>query len=158
MTDVQERDGTPTRRGVLLGAGALSAGAIVTACGGNQPSSEPTSGASVNATTSMQASATTTSTQASEAVKASDVPVGGGTVFKEQNTVVTQPQAAQFKAFSATCTHQGCIVSSVSDGTINCPCHGSQFNMADGSVVTGPATVPLPAKTVTVTGDTLTIT
>jgi nitrite reductase/ring-hydroxylating ferredoxin subunit len=35
------------------------------------------------------------------------------------------------------CTHQGYIVASVSGGTINCPCHGSKFSIANGSVVNG---------------------
>ena len=39
-----------------------------------------------------------------------------------------------FMAFTAVCTHQGCIVGEVKDGTINCPCHGSKFKVADGSV------------------------
>jgi len=38
--------------------------------------------------------------------KASDVQVGGGTVFKDAETVVTQPAEGEFKAFSAICTHQ----------------------------------------------------
>ena len=33
---------------------------------------------------------------------------------------------------------QGCPVDNVSDGTINCTCHGSQFSIEDGSVVGGP--------------------
>ena len=135
-----------TRRGVLLGAGVLGAGAVLVACGGQHSS------------TSQTATSTSGSAAASGAVTVSQVPVGGGIVVKDQNAVVTQPQPGQFKAFGATCTHQGCTVGSVSDGTINCPCHGSRFNITDGSVVDGPATQPLPPKTVMVTGDTLTIT
>jgi Rieske Fe-S protein len=63
--------------------------------------------------------------------------------------VVTQPDAGNFKAFSAICTHLGCLVSKVSDGAIYCPCYGSTFNIADGSVIIGPATQPLPPKNIT---------
>jgi Rieske Fe-S protein len=79
-----------------------------------------------------------------------DVPVGGGVVLAGRDVVVTQPVSGTFKAFSATCTHQGCAVSEVANGTINCPCHGSSFAVADGSVTAGPATTPLPEKTVAV--------
>jgi Rieske Fe-S protein len=69
--------------------------------------------------------------------------------------VVTQPAAGTFKAFSATCTHQGCKVSEVAGGTVNCPCHGSRFAVADGSVAKGPAAKPLEARTITVQGDSI---
>src|SRR5215471_14430925 len=82
----------------------------------------------------------------------SDIPVGGGRIFAERQVVVTQPQAGTFKAFSAVCTHQGCTVAEVKGGTINCPCHGSRFRIADGSVANGPAARPLPAVDVTVDG------
>jgi Rieske Fe-S protein len=80
---------------------------------------------------------------------AKDVPVGGGAVFRDAKIVVTQPVAGQFTGFSAVCTHQGCVVAEVKDGTINCDCHGSKFGL-DGTVKTGPATLPLPPKAVTV--------
>jgi nitrite reductase/ring-hydroxylating ferredoxin subunit len=89
---------------------------------------------------------------------AADVPVGGGTVFKDQQVVVTQPEKGTFKAFSAVCTHQGCVVSTVAGGTINCECHGSKFKVADGSVATGPATRPLEPRPIRVTGGNLTLT
>ncbi len=90
--------------------------------------------------------------------KTADIPVGGGKVFADQRTVVTQPVKGTFKAFSATCTHQGCTVADVQGGTINCPCHGSKYKVADGSVANGPATRPLAPKAVTVTGDSITVT
>ena len=82
----------------------------------------------------------------------SKVPVGGGTVLTDQKIVVTQPKAGTFAAFTAVCTHLGCLVDSVSGGTINCPCHGSKFSITNGSVVNGPATSPLAAVSIKVKG------
>ncbi|MGW2818136.1 Rieske (2Fe-2S) protein [Streptomyces sp. NPDC001415] len=82
--------------------------------------------------------------------KTSDIPVGGGKVFVDQKVVVTQPEAGTFKGFSAICTHQGCTVATVSGGTINCPCHGSKYRIADASVAGGPAPRPLPSQSITV--------
>ncbi len=83
---------------------------------------------------------------------ASQVPVGGGMVFTDEKVVVTQPVKGQFKAFSAVCTHVGCLCDAVASGTINCPCHGSKFSVSTGAVVAGPASSPLPARTIAVTG------
>jgi Rieske Fe-S protein len=80
------------------------------------------------------------------------VPVGGGAVLTDQKIVVTQPKAGTFAAFTAVCTHLGCLVDSVSGGTINCPCHGSKFSITNGSVVNGPATSPLAAVSIKVKG------
>jgi len=130
-----------------MGAGALGAGAVLTACGGkpSEPAASPSS--------SEQTSATASGSQ----VRVADVPVGGGVVLKDAKVVVTQPAAGQFHAFSAVCTHKQCLVSQVADGTIDCPCHGSRYSDVDGSVVKGPATQALAAKTVTVQGDSLTV-
>ncbi|WP_060885531.1 Rieske (2Fe-2S) protein, partial [Streptomyces caniscabiei] len=89
--------------------------------------------------------------------KTSDIPEGGGKIFESEGVVVTQPEAGTFKAFSSVCTHQGCAVKSIADGVINCPCHNSNFSIADGSVKSGPATKALPAKEVTVSGDSITL-
>ena len=90
-----------------------------------------------------------------ELAKTSDIPVGGGKILKAQKIVVTQPKKDEFKAFSAICTHQGCTVSAIANGTINCPCHGSKFNIADGSVAGGPAPKPLPAEQIKVEGNSI---
>jgi Rieske Fe-S protein len=82
----------------------------------------------------------------------SQVPQGGGVILDDPGIVITQPKAGDFKGFTNICTHMGCPVSEVSGGTINCFCHGSQFSIEDGSVVTGPATSPLPAEPITVKG------
>lgn len=147
MTEIRPGHLSATRRELLLGAGAVGAGALVAACGGSQPRSTSPSPAGTEETAPAK----------SGALKVSEVPVGGGTILEDQNTVITQPQPGQFKAFSATCTHLGCQVDTVEDGTIQCPCHGSKYHIADGSVAHGPTTKPLPAKTVTLHGDILTI-
>ena len=77
---------------------------------------------------------------------ASEIPVGGGKIFTAAKVVVTQPVSGQYLGFSAVCTHVGCILSEVADGTIDCPCHGSEFKITTGAVVTGPAPSPLPKK------------
>ncbi len=53
---------------------------------------------------------------------------------------------------SAIYTHEGCFVNSVSNETINCPCHGSKFSIKDGSVVHGPANRPLAPIAIKVEG------
>ena len=75
-----------------------------------------------------------------------------GKIIDGKNIVITQPESGSFKAFSAICTHEGCIVNNVSNGTINCPCHGSKFSIKDGSVVNGPAPSPLASIAIKVEG------
>ena len=80
------------------------------------------------------------------------MPVGSGVIVDD--VVITQPTAGDFKAFSSKCTHKGCAVNKVADGTIDCPCHGSKFNL-DGTVAKGPATKPLETKDISVQGDSI---
>ena len=50
----------------------------------------------------------------------------------------------QIVGLANTCSHAGCAINEgdVADGVITCPCHGSQFDLADGAVVRGPAASP----------------
>lgn len=87
---------------------------------------------------------------------ASSVPVGGSATFTVPGGsgapgIVLQPTAGSFVAFNATCTHEGCPVSyAQSQNLLVCPCHGSQFNPANGQVEVGPAVTALTEYTVTV--------
>jgi nitrite reductase/ring-hydroxylating ferredoxin subunit len=96
-------------------------------------------------------------TNAGALANTADIPVGGGKIFEAQKVVVTQPAAGKLLAFSAVCTHAGCTLASVSGGTINCECHGSKFNVTDGSVANGPASQPLSPAKITVTGGKITL-
>ncbi|GGT16858.1 Rieske (2Fe-2S) protein [Streptomyces griseoviridis] len=137
-----------TRRTILLTT-AATALPLTVACGGGDDD-----GGSSSADSSPASGTPASSAPASrELAKTGDIPVGGGKVFKERKVVVTQPAKDDFKAFSAVCTHQGCVVADVSGGTINCACHGSKFALSDGAVTQGPATEPLPAEKITVEGN-----
>lgn len=67
-----------------------------------------------------------------------------GKIVAKRGVVVTQTKKGRFRVFSATCTHQGCRVSSVDRKEIGCPCHGSRFSAKNGFVLSGPATKDLP--------------
>ncbi len=71
--------------------------------------------------------------------------------------VVTQATAGDFKAFSAVCTHQGCLVETSSEGDIPCPCHNSKFSLEDGSVLSGPAGSALAPVKISVDGDSIAV-
>lgn len=160
MAETSPLTGTPTRRTVVAGVGAAGLAAALVACG---DSSDPGSAVVAPSTSAGSPSAGSSSSSAASGngaealAKTTDIPEGGGKVFADQKVVVTQPAAGEFKAFTAVCPHQGCLVNAVADGTINCPCHGSKFKIADGSVVTGPATQPLAPATIKVSGDSVTL-
>ncbi|GAA1919010.1 hypothetical protein GCM10009716_29700 [Streptomyces sodiiphilus] len=72
------------------------------------------------------------------------VPVGGARLYPVQRVLVSQPSEGDFRAFSAVCTHGGCVLSRLRELTGDCGCHGSRFDLATGQVLQGPATDPLP--------------
>lgn len=119
------------RRQLFAAAGVLGVGApLLAACGPDtEKKSPPKSG--------------------TDLTTVDEVPVGGGVIIG--NVVVTQPEAGEFKAFSAVCTHAQCMVTRV-DQSIECPCHGSKFSLADGSVEQGPANDALGGVDIVVDG------
>ncbi len=81
-----------------------------------------------------------------------DIPIGQGKVVAMGNSPVMVINSDQgVKAFSAICTHLGCIVGFDSTlGHIVCPCHDGHFNALTGAVLSGPPPAPLPPVTVAV--------
>jgi nitrite reductase/ring-hydroxylating ferredoxin subunit len=73
---------------------------------------------------------------------------GDGTVARigARHLAVHRDAEGNLRAVSARCTHLGCLVGwNRADRTWECPCHGSRF-AADGSLLQGPATQPLPPR------------
>ena len=153
--------GGASRRALLASTGAACA-AMIAGCStynannggvnGPPPSQPPPSGGTPAGGGASAASGTPAAGGAAVLASTASVPVGGGKILTAQQIVITQPAVGSYKAFTAVCTHQGCIVSTVADGTIDCPCHGSKFSVKDGSVVNGPAPSPLAPVAIKVEG------
>ena len=147
-----------SRRTVLACAGAACA-AVLAGCskynsnnGGIAGSQPPATSSSAAPPASGSGAAGSGAAGPAALASTSDVPVGGGKILADKKIVITQPKSGEFHGFSAVCTHAGCIVGTVSGGTINCPCHGSRFSITNGSVVNGPAPSPLPPVGIKVQG------
>ena len=144
------------RRTVLQAGGVIVAGSVVAACssgGGETAAATADAGTEAAATAPAPSAAATGGGAAAGAVaQASDIPVGGGLILEDPAVVITQPTEGDIKAFTAICTHQGCLVSEVVDNEIICPCHGSKFSASDGAVITGPAQSPLQSAGVALDG------
>lgn len=121
-----------SRRGLMCGAAGLGAAGALAACGTAEPADDANDGG----------------TDDGALAQTSDIPVGGGIVAGE--TVIVQPTADEFLAFSAVCPHLGTIVDPPNDeGLIVCPNHQSAFDM-EGGLVNGPAETGLSEVPITV--------
>jgi Rieske Fe-S protein len=132
------------RRSVLRGAAAVAVGGVAgfAVARSSDAAKELATGAAANAYGAGAPAAPD-----DPVARLTDVPSGGGLVVDD---VVLTRDGDTVHGFSATCTHQGCTVSDVTDGEIRCPCHGSAFDATTGEVVAGPATRPLPPVAVEV--------
>ncbi|MBV1852344.1 Rieske (2Fe-2S) protein [Catellatospora tritici] len=142
-----------SRRALIAGAGMAGAAGLLAACGTDEPAATPTTGGAGgpgggNGGAQAPASGTVLG-------KTADIPVGGGKIFAEHGTVVTQPSANVFVGFSSICTHQSCPVSQIADGKIKCTCHFSEFNIGDGAPAKKdqPAQRALDERKIVVEGD-----
>lgn len=152
-----------SRRAALAGAAGVP---LLAACGGESDptGATPTASSTPEPTPESTPESTAPTSPASSPpeptksqrpveslVAVAEVPVGGGRILQDEELVVTQPSAGVFRAFSAICTHRGCVVSQVSGGSINCGCHGSRFSIEDGAVLAGPASQALRSVAVEAT-------
>jgi Rieske Fe-S protein len=142
----------PTRRALVTG---ICGAATLTACGGGGgggggPTAPPSA-----PTPDSRAPSPAEAGDSPSAVARSDIPIGGGRVFPDYRLVVTQPVAGDVRAFTAICTHNRCLLATVADSTIQCPCHGSRFAITDGAVVNGPALRGLTPRSIEIKGDSI---
>lgn len=126
---------------ILAGCAAADGGSdSSTADGGGDGSAAPTTGAADAA--------------GEEVAALADIPVGGSidATIGGEPVLLAQPTEGEVVAYSAICTHQGCVVAAAGS-KFECPCHGSIFDAATGDVEVGPALEPLASVAVTVDGD-----
>jgi Rieske Fe-S protein len=142
-----------SRRQALVGTGISLA--VITIAGCATYGKPPVAPAAEAAPTPIPGTAATPGGGAAPVqaiASTADVPVGSGVIVDD--LVITQPAQGVFNGFSAICTHAGCTVAEVVGASINCPCHGSRFNL-DGTVAEGPARRPLDARGIVVQGDSI---
>ena len=83
-----------------------------------------------------------------EAVKVPRASVADGEAhffrFRGHPAVLVQPSPGRFLAFSAVCTHLGCVVTwRPAEKIFFCPCHAGRYS-EEGAVLGGPPPKPLP--------------
>ena len=123
-----------SRRATLI-TGAVASGALLASCAeGDSNVTVPEGSVEMGAASAVGVG------------KAAKLTHGSTTV------IVSQPSSGEYKAFSTVCTHQGCQVQVQDSNRIVCPCHGSEYAVADGSVIHGPAEEALTSYPVQVKG------
>ncbi|MBB5632376.1 Rieske Fe-S protein [Cryobacterium mesophilum] len=156
MTDLTRRSLITTGGVAALGSSAL----MLAACAPaplkptpHAPSPAESSGASIQRPPA-QIPVASPLPSGTQLTKVADIPVGGtaAVTVDGQDILLAQPAAGKVVAFSAICTHQGCMVSPAG-GEFDCSCHGSRFEAADGAVLKGPAVRPLHPIAVSVADD-----
>ena len=157
MEPAETSVGLSRRKVLLAGAGTALGVSVLAACGDDEPAAQtPTTTPSGDATSSggEAPSGDATPSGGVALAKVADVPVGGAVAAESSDgkpVIVAQPTKGNVVAFSAICTHQGCIVAP-SDDILACPCHGSTYDLATGENTGGPAPSPLPEFAVEVRG------
>jgi len=91
-----------------------------------------------------------------DVARASDIPPGcAARVEIDDVPVAIFNVGGTFYAIDDTCTHEDCSLSQgeLTDHLVECPCHGSRFDVRTGEVLNLPAVIPVGTHRVAVTGD-----
>ena len=132
--------------GVSAGVGRAIGGAKVPTppnqLGASSTTSTPSS--SAGPTTTVPSSTSASSSLGTLLGPAKDVPVGNAASFTIPATgdpgIIVQTTKGQFVAYDAVCPHAGCTVGYyAANHVLACPCHGSEFLLSNGDVISGPA-------------------
>lgn len=150
------------RRSVVIGgttAAVVAGAAVVTGfltTGVGHLEASAVSGAKNTTPSTLPSGSTSTSVaggaSGTELGPATSVPIGSPATFTIPSSgdpgIVFQLTKGNFVGYDAVCPHAGCTVGySPSQKVMVCPCHGSQFQVATGQVMSGPAPhglTPLP--------------
>jgi nitrite reductase/ring-hydroxylating ferredoxin subunit/uncharacterized membrane protein len=134
---VARRTGAPGRGKLLgvAGSAVLSLGAFL---GGHLSF---TRGVGVNETTFDEGPSDWTTVEAGELEEGKPTSALAG-----DTPVLLVRHNGHLHALHDRCSHRGCLLSSgeIEGESITCPCHGSRFDLRDGSIERGPATAPQP--------------
>lgn len=144
------------RIGAAVGLGVASASVLVS-CGGGGGGAQSEESTKKK---SFSSGGTTDPTVGSgdPIVQAAFLPPGFAFPFTMAETskpaILVHLKDDSWAAYEAVCTHKGCEVGyEVEQPLMRCPCHGSAFDPADGSVANGPAQKPLKKVKVKTEGD-----
>lgn len=119
----------PSRRTFLATGGATAASLTLAACSPGLQQERFTDGVFTKA---IELAQLPSGSSLQLAVGSSQV-----LIYRESDDII--------HAYSAVCTHQGCIVGTNNERSspFVCPCHASQFDKVTGEAITGPAKAPL---------------
>jgi cytochrome b6-f complex iron-sulfur subunit len=128
----------PTRRSIIEASLVTGAAVTLVSCGSGEKAQD-------------LPEATGTAT---DAIDLSRLPVKGtaSVTVAGKGYLLYRPDEATVLAYTSVCTHQGCKVGTGSGEVFKCPCHGSEFKKADGTVAQGPAAKALTRFPATIEG------